>query len=153
MLPVVPSTDGRPLPPAFLSPDEAAQWRIYVEALPADWFPPEVQPLLSELCETITLSHRLAGELRAVKSLKGDESFQKFMELVRAKIQVSALIMQLSTKLRCTVQSRLTARKASSFAETARFPKPWDLTGDSADDRADEPAVPDWGPRPTPRKN
>jgi hypothetical protein len=143
-----------PAAPAFLQPDEAEQWDVYVRAMPPDWFPAETQPLLAELCQSITYSHRVAAELHAIGSLSRDESFQKFMELLRAKIQVSALIMQLSTKMRLTNQSRLRSEKASALAEN-RFPKPWDLTGDDvlkSEGMSDESEPPDWGPRPS-RKN
>jgi hypothetical protein len=148
-------TDGRrerSSPPPCLSPAEAEQWMVYTGALPSDWFPAEVQPLLIELCQAIPLSQRCADELRGIKSLEGDESLRKFGELLRLKLGLSALIMQLSTKMRLTVQSRLTSRRASALAETARHPKPWDLvSGDGvSDDPADESEPPDWGPR---RKN
>ena len=83
-LTVVPIDSRRECPaaPAILTADEAEQWRVYVAAMPGGWFPDEVLPLLGELCQSITYSHRVAGELHAIQSLSRGESFQKFMELL-----------------------------------------------------------------------
>jgi hypothetical protein len=152
IVPAVPVPDGRPEPPAILSEAEAREWRRYTAALPSTWFTPENLPLLTELCQAIELSNSVAQELHRIKSLRNDDKLAKFLKLVRAKVQVSETIFRLSTKLRFTPQSRLTAQRAAALAETARFPRPWDLVDSSrADEPADKPAT-DWGPG-SPRKN
>ena len=150
MLPPVLDPGGRPDPPAIQREAQARERRRYTAALPPSWFQPENLPLLTELCQAIELSNSVAQELHRIKSLRNDDKLAKFLKLVRAKVQVSETIFRLSTKLRFTPQARFTAHKAAALAETSRFPRPWDLTGDDhATDRPDEPksGSVDWGPR------
>jgi hypothetical protein len=118
--------DGRPKPPAFLAPDEASQWRAYVEALPPAWFPIETHAVLAELCQTVVASRRVSAELTAIKSLVRAKTFDRFTELTRLKISYSEVIGRLSTKLRLTNQSRMSDRQAANAA-TRPSTKPWDM--------------------------
>lgn len=155
LVPPVLDGDGRAMPPAELDEDAAAVWTQITQALPADWFPPELLPLLTSLCGDISTSKRVSAELARLNSLKSDEAFKRFASLARLKVALSGSIANLSTRLQLTNQSRLTAKRASAFAETARHPRPWDILGDRAnpkldalnsDDRADEREPVDWTP-------
>lgn len=149
-----PSPDGRPSPPPELDGPAAEQWKVYVSAMPSGWFTREMEPVLSELCQVIQLSNATALELRKIKSLRRNDTLHKFLKIARTKLELSARVMQLSTKLRLTVQSRIRSEKAAQLVEANRFVKPWDLTGDGADrDRADEPGPVDWTPGRSRLKN
>jgi hypothetical protein len=50
----------RPDPPAELSIEQAEVWRAYVDQMPADWFRPEMWPMVCQLCRHQSNSRLLA---------------------------------------------------------------------------------------------
>jgi hypothetical protein len=139
--------DGRPQPPANLDKDEARHWRVYVDRMPADWFPAETLPVLAQLCADVVMSERVSAELRKVRrrSLAHDADFKRFAILGRMELRFSQSIANLSTKLRLTNQSRLRSERAAQDEQKARHIKPWDIgTGaneSGADNRLDSESV------------
>jgi hypothetical protein len=145
VVPIVADPDGRPAPPPELSEDEAKQWRTYTARMPPSWFPNETLPLLRELVQTITLAQRANAELRAIKSLRRDDVFARFIKLAHTKLETSERISQLSTKLRLTNQSRIQAQRASALEQTSRHMKPWEIGGARDEDEDDgDPPGRDW---------
>jgi hypothetical protein len=120
------SQPGRPPAPAYLDAEAASQWRQYVAAMPERWFPAETEPLLAELCVNTVLSRKLASELAGMRSLSRTKSFDKFIELLRLKIQLSEVVARASTKLRLTNQSRMSDRQAANASQRTST-KPWDM--------------------------
>jgi hypothetical protein len=148
-LTVVPPDPDRPPPPPHLNVDEARAWLRFTGALPPTWFGPESWALLASLCSDTVTCEKVTVELaRARKgSLRSDSKFKRFSALVRQKVQLSQVIAVASTKLRLTPSTRLRSAKAAALAESARLPKPWELSGFArdTDDNDGEPAgPPDW---------
>src|SRR5262245_17743148 len=56
--------DGRPLPPAHLSPTEAETWRAVVASRKAGFFGPEIFPVLEAYCATAMMCEHVAARLR-----------------------------------------------------------------------------------------
>jgi hypothetical protein len=103
----------RPEPPSQLSPEEAKEWVAIAGGLPPDFFPREVQPLLTQVC-------------RREVSPSNPEELATYGKLLTLEMALSGGIANLLTKLRCTNQSRYATRTAERQAVKART-KPWDV--------------------------
>lgn len=95
----------RPKPPSALSPDAAAQWRAIVDSMPADWFPRETHPMLTQMCRLVVRCASIAEALDQAIRDGEDLSERKYQNLMRAEMQLSEGIAKLSTKMRISQQS------------------------------------------------
>jgi hypothetical protein len=131
---------ARPDPPAELEPEAAAEWRAITNRLPADWFPRESHSLLVDLCQQIILARSLAAKVSALGVPSDAEALATYDKMVRLKLNLSASIGKLATRLRLTNQSRdgtrTAARKAA--AQPTRSQKPWNMGTTSAPRRGSE---------------
>jgi hypothetical protein len=128
----------RPDPPKDLTTEEAVEWRVIVQRLPTDWFPPETWPVLIQLCRHIITSRRISAELarvgRGKYSLRDPSVLKKFQDLSRLQLQYGQSVANLSTKLRITKQSQTDSRVASNQAhQSVRRHKPWETVDEVID--------------------
>lgn len=142
-----------PPPPPELDDVEAVIWRGIVSDLPGDWFAPESQPMLKELCRHVRHADDLMQDLRAVRAALAEvtagsgpvptqsEAVATLTNEVRALLRAhgyqSERIGNLATKLRLTNQAKVVVTAAARKAKEtpSRAPEPWD----------------DWGKQPKPQ--
>jgi len=137
----------RPQPPSELSPPERVEWNAIAARMPADWFTRETQPLLAELCVIIVLSRDITHQIHNFDRglLKYEKMYNKWLAMLRLKLQLQSQMANLSSKLRLTHRSRYDAKTAFNNVERAtKQIKPWDLDGED-DKRLDREAVPGPG--------
>ena len=128
-------------PPASLSAEEAALWRLICAEKPIEWFTQDVHVLLTEYCRASVKAdwlyrHIRVAQLRVNAMLPEDDDFaavisalDKFMKWqdINAKHVISY-----ATKLRLTPQARTDASSAfrdSAKAHLAAESKPWEDEG------------------------
>jgi len=108
----------RPKAPACLTDDAAAEWTAIVDRMPPDWFPRETHPMLIQLCRAITRAHRIDTMLS-----RGNLDLESFQSLLKTEQTLSALIANLSTKMRISQQSHYDNRRRRDFSPKKM---PWD---------------------------
>jgi len=130
--------ERRPEPPVSLSPEAAAEWRMYVNGMPPDWFPVETHPMLSQLCKLVVRGKGVAQNLdRMQRSGKDLNSPKEYRDLVRLEMQISNSISNLSTKMRLTQQSSAVHGQHKS-KRNAKKDIPWENEEASNDDTSAE---------------
>src|SRR5262245_56365305 len=85
----------RPPPPPELGAKAKREWIAIVERMPADWFPRETHPMLTQLCRLIESADAIDRKMRA-RGLEHGE----FSALFKMQREVSSAIGNLSTKMR-----------------------------------------------------
>ena len=96
----------RPPPPKHLSAAAKREWIAIVGRMPADWFPRETHPMLTQLVRLITTANDIDKRLRA-RDLKPAD----FKDLFKMQREVSVAIATLSTRMRISQQSKYDRRK------------------------------------------
>ena len=112
----------RPDAPYDLTDEEVDTWRAVVEALPADWFPPETHGLLTSYCRHIVRERRLA---QLIQQAEGAEALDipEYERLLKMLSRESQAIGSLATRMRISQQSSYD-RKKSKGPRLMR--KPWE---------------------------
>ena len=107
---------SRPGPPDELTEDQAAEWRVIVGRMPADWFTRETHPLLVDLCRHIVRSRVIAGKIDSFDPewLMQDEGARAYDRLCAMGERETRMMASLATKMRLTQQSRYNAQSAST---------------------------------------
>jgi|SRR5215475_1104719 len=120
----------RPDPPDELTEEEAQCWRKIVAALPPDWFRPETDPILVELCQHICMSRMFSVQIASYRNKKilTPKDSKVLYNLVKMKSTESRLVATLSTKLRLTAGAKHKTGKRALKQLSNR--KPWDLPDD-----------------------
>jgi len=117
------SAVNRPEPPTHLTDDQAAEWLQVVNRMPADWFPPEIHPLLAQYCRHVTSARYIAGLIE--KQAQSDEfSLILFDRFLRMQERESRAISSLATRMRITNQARFSHNKRTG----PMVPRPWNPT-------------------------
>lgn len=114
-------TIPRPEPLSELTDEQAAEWRIVVGRMPADWFPPETHALLAQYCRHVIRARRLAQMLDAMEQ-GADFDLAAYDKLLKAEEIQSRAIGAIATRMRITHQATVRheqARKPSMVS------KPW----------------------------
>jgi|SRR5215471_2277175 len=123
---VIPLGPGmkRPEPPEEFSEFEAFHWHRIVDAMAPEWFDGGCIHLLVDLCVLIAGNE----QLRAGYFKRGEWTNSRAGTAYR---ETAVLIMNLSTKLRLTPQSRYDRfRAATRHRGTAHSQKAWQLDDD-----------------------
>ena len=116
----------RPDSPYDLNDEQTDEWRAIVNRMPADWFPRETHPVLSQLCRHIVNARRVSQLIDA--ELKAEQlNLKMFDDLSRLQARESGAIASLSTKLRLTQQATV---RAESARKPTLVPKPWEPASD-----------------------
>jgi hypothetical protein len=124
----------RPQPPAELTKEQGDEWKSIVATKPADWFSRDSQAILCELCRNIVMARRIAEQVDAfpMDMLTTEEGLDRYKTLSALVERHGRIIASLSTKLRCTPQSRYEAKVAgtaakSSAAGASGAARPWEM--------------------------
>lgn len=115
----------RPNAPLDLTPDEAVAWVDTVNAMPADWFPPETWPLLRQWCRHHVTSARVAQMIDAASS-REEIDVKEMRELLAMQAKETAAIKALAASMRLSQQASYSARGAGG-EKSRRTPikRPW----------------------------
>lgn len=117
----------RPEPPLDLTPEQSDVWRAIVDAMPADWFPRETWPLLSQYCRH-TIEARRLGQLIDQTCALPDLDVAAYGELLKLQRQETGALKVLAASMRLAQQSSRTDGSAATAkrggARTVK--RPWD---------------------------
>lgn len=118
--------DNKPAPPKELTKEEAAEWLAVVERLPADWFPRETWPLLTQYCRHVVASTHVAKLITAErrKPVK-QRDIADLDRLLKMQEREGRAISSLATRMRLTQQSNVDPERKKP--RTAQ--KPWKGAG------------------------
>jgi len=122
--PLVPGS--RPLPPASLRPDMAAEWEKIVNSLPGGWFKTEQLPYLAELCRSMCYARDISAELDRI-DVADPEQEKRYDRLHLRYTRTTNTMTNLGHKLRLTVQAQRapsTVRDLDPVSPPLK--KPWD---------------------------
>ena len=109
----------RPDPPAKLNPLEAEVWKITVDSMPPEWFPPETHVLLQRYCVHVA---GLAFIDKTIKSIENapEGDLDRWLELTDARRKEDHAITMLATKMRLSQQSSYNKMQADTSKRTKR---------------------------------
>jgi phage terminase small subunit len=118
----------RPSPPRHLNEEQKDIWRRVVNAMRADWFTPENEPLLIAYVSTIHHTEKCAEELnRAIEAgISGD--IELFNRLTTIHARLATQMAALATKLRLTQQSKYDekVKGGGQAVDPTAAKKPWE---------------------------
>ena len=101
-------------PPDCLTDDQAQVWRETVTARAADYFQPDVAPLLEEYCRVVVMCRALALQVEGLMAGDEDGNLEK---VLRLRDMESKRLTSIATKLRITNQSRYNPLSANTAAK------------------------------------
>lgn len=118
----------RPRCPHDLTDEESEVWFSVVNRLPADWFPAETHPLLSQYCRSVVQARRVAELIeRATGDVDEDGeptlTVSAYDRLLKMQARCSASIAMLATKMRISQQATTNHRGNKKQVSPA---KPWE---------------------------
>jgi hypothetical protein len=118
----------RPEPPKHLTDEQAETWRAAVGRMPADWFTPEIWPLLTQLCRHVSISRMVAEALAEVdpESMRDARGFRRFERLRSMHDRETRAIVALMRTLRITHQSQYDQTRAFTARQNTPAKKPWE---------------------------
>jgi hypothetical protein len=97
-----------------LTEEQAHEWRMIVEALPADWFRRENHSLLAQYCRHIVAARRIAEAVGRVEERLRDgdlEAVAAYDKLLTMQERESRIIVNAATRMRLTQQSIISDKK------------------------------------------
>jgi hypothetical protein len=97
-------TIHRPDAPYDLTDEEADEWRATVGRLPADWFPRETWPMLTQYCRHVVNARRIAQLITAQLKRKKFE-ISIYDKLLAMQEREGRAISSLATRMRITQQT------------------------------------------------
>lgn len=134
--PSIPGTQPEPL--EELSAEERLEWRKFTTRMPADWFPPETWPMLSQLCRHICQSRWVGQCLQEVRAglldPTDDDALTALMKLQSLHDREGRAITALMVRLRLTSQQRIpdadvADRAREKIKQEAVEVQPWATSG------------------------
>jgi hypothetical protein len=116
----------RPEPDLSLTPEESDVWQRTVDAMPADWFPAETHPLLTQWCRHTVAARRVAQLIDAAMS-RDDLDVGEMKELLGLQGRESAALKALAASMRISQQASYSARGAGGEkSRRAPVKRPWE---------------------------
>lgn len=111
----------RPKPPAELTDEQAEEWREVVGRMPADWFPRETHPLLTDYCRHVVMARKIA---QLISQAEEGETLDvaEYDRLGKMAERESRVIASLATKMRLTQQTTYDKSKK----KPSGVKKPWE---------------------------
>lgn len=100
----------RPIAPTELSEEQAREWSLVVERLPADWFPAETHGLLAQYCRHIVSARRVAQLIASLESGE-DFSIAAYDKLLAMQEREGRAMSSLATRMRISQQSTFDKEK------------------------------------------
>lgn len=114
-------TIRRPDPPDELTDEQAEEWHAVVNRLPADWFPRETLPLLSQYCRHVVSSRRVAQLIERAEA--ADEfDVDTYDKLLKMQEREGRAMSSLATRMRITQQTTYDKSKKKPL----QGKKPWE---------------------------
>lgn len=111
----------RPDAPYDLTDEESDEWRAVVNRLPADWFPRETWPLLSQFCRHVVNARRVAQLIAKTTSGKNLD-IGDYDKLLAMQEREGRAMSSLATRMRITQQATYDKTKKKSGGEVS---VPW----------------------------
>lgn len=108
--------------PHDLTDEESEVWFSVVNRLPADWFPAETHPLLTQYCRSVIQARRVA-ELIERATADPELSVSAYDRLLKMQARCSASIAMLATKMRISQQATTNHRGNKKQVSPK---KPWE---------------------------
>lgn len=116
------ATVERPKAPPELTDAQAEVWQDVVEALPADWFPPETRPLLAMYCRHVGDGQRIS-QLIEDECGREDFNIKIYDALLKMQEREARSASSLATRMRLTQQA--TYDKERKKGEGRGVKRPW----------------------------
>lgn len=112
----------RPDAPYDLTDEQADEWRAVVDSLPAEWFPRETWPLLSQYCRHVVNARRVA---QLITQALGQKTLDvvDYDKLLAMQEREGRAISSLATRMRLTQQTTYDKSKK----KPSRVAKPWEV--------------------------
>lgn len=101
----------RARPTAQMAEPEREVWYSVVNRMPADWFPDETLPMLSQFCRHVVAADRIAN---LVKQEEASDEFNliDYDRLLKMQEREGRAISSLATRMRITQQSTYDPKKS-----------------------------------------
>ena len=112
----------RPRPPDGMPDDQAEVWRRIVRSLPAGWFGPETQMLLTQYCRHTVRADQLARIINREED-RGIPDPKVYAVLLGREHNQSNILAVLAGKMRLSQQATVDKRSSKKSASAARL---WD---------------------------
>jgi hypothetical protein len=115
-----------------LTKEQGDEWRAIGATKPVEWFSRDSQAVLCELCRHIVMARRIAEQVDAfpMDMITTEEGLERYKTLSALVERHGRMIASLSTKLRCTPQSRYEAKVAGTASKAtasgAGAARPWE---------------------------
>ncbi len=128
---VVRVSNARLAPPAYLAPDQVAEWTAIVDSLAADFFRPSDVPLLAAYCVASSLYKRAVEDIAKNGLMLTTNTGRRYVNPAHQLLTAQgASLAQLSQKLRLAPSARVIVRSAKNAANAAPLPtRPWEFKG------------------------
>lgn len=113
----------RPVPPKYLTDEQADTWRVVVDRMPADWFPRETHAILAQYCRHAASARCIADLIKGLLSDNADSEYWigDYDRLLRMQEREGRAMSSLATKMRITQQARINYKKKTG----PTTPLPW----------------------------
>lgn len=95
----------RPDAPYDLTDAQAEVWRSVVDRLPADWFPRETWPLLSQYCRHVVSAEHVAKLIHDLEAKEGGFDINEYDQLLKMQEREGRALSSLATRMRLTQQA------------------------------------------------
>lgn len=115
----------RPDAPLDLTPEEADVWRRTVEAMPADWFPAETYPLLTQWCRHTVTARRVAQLIDAEMS-RDPVDTGALKELLAMQARETASLKAMAASMRLSQQASYHAQSSGTAKAKRVVKRPWE---------------------------
>ncbi|MGR3749577.1 hypothetical protein [Paracoccus sp. (in: a-proteobacteria)] len=119
-----------PEPPYHLNEEQAAEWRRVVYRMPADWFPPEVQPFLAQFCCHMVTANWLSN---LISDLEANECVDPLDPLPIKQLDLMCKMRDREVRAATTIATKLRFTTQSLRSPDAKKPavidgnRPWEL--------------------------
>lgn len=111
----------RPEPLPELTDEQAHEWRVIVNSLPADWFRAETLPMLAQYCRHVVAARRVA-QLIEMQAGADELDLDAMDKLAKMQDRESRALTTLGTKMRITQQATYDKSKKKPLQSK----KPWE---------------------------
>lgn len=95
----------RPDAPYDLTDAQAEVWRAVVDRLPADWFPQETWPLLTQYCRHVVSAEHVARLIHRLESQEDGFDVGDYNQLLIMQEREGRALSSLATRMRITQQA------------------------------------------------
>ena len=116
---------ARPAAPLDLTPEESIEWEAIVGAMPAEWFPRETWPLLTQYCRHTVTARRVA-QLIDAEVARPQVDVEAMRDLLAMQRQETAALKAMAAAMRLAQQSKISAMGAAGASDRRTVNRPWE---------------------------